>query len=268
MNWMVALYCEVKSFLNYDKYEFSLMKNWSYFLFLPVLLFPPQGLSQDTVTLKISITPLTSKVYVHQSYKILDGEPFPSNGLIIATTENVILVDAAWDNSQTEQMLKWIDSNLGKKVGLAIISHSHDDRIGGIKTLQAAGVRVISTKQTADRAEKDGFPRPEAIIPMRDSSFVIGKTSMETFYPGKGHSPDNIVVWLPGQKVLFGGCLVKSTEAAGLGNTADASLDDWPATIQKLVEKYKDALFIIPGHQGWKGDPLKHTLQLLKNRSQ
>lgn len=32
---------------------------------------------------------------------------------------------------------------------------------------------------------------------------------------GGGHSFDNITVWLPSDKVLFGGCLVKSISANG-----------------------------------------------------
>jgi metallo-beta-lactamase class B len=221
--------------------------------------------SHDQREQKISIFPITKNIYVHQSYKHLDGKPFPSNGLIINTSDDVVLVDAAWNNSQTQELLNWIKSNLREKVVLAIITHSHDDRIGGITVLKTAGVKVISTALTADRAVKDSFPRPESIIPMKASSFIIGKTEIETFYPGKRHAPDNFVVWLPDAKVLFGGCLVKSTESAELGNIADASLAEWPITIQKLIDKYGDVNFIDPRHHGWKGDPLKHTLELLRN---
>jgi len=198
------------------------------FFILQIILQSLTTRAQETDDLKISIFPLTKEIYVHQSYKILDGKSFPSNGLIVNTSNNVVLIDAAWDNVQTQQLLQWIKSNLKKKVELAIISHSHDDRIGGIRIVLANGVKVISTMLTAERAEKDGFPRPESIVPMKDSSFMIGKTEIETFYPGRGHSPDNIVVWLPDQKILFGGCLVKSAESAGLGNIADASLAEWP----------------------------------------
>ncbi len=193
------------------------MKILRYKFFLKTILLSLTICAQNKHHLKISVIPLTKEIYVHVSYKILDEKPFPSNGLIINTADDVVLVDAAWDNSQTEQLLKWINSKL-----------------------------------TADRAEKDGFPRPESIVPLSDSSFRIGKTNIETFYPGKGHSPDNIVVWLPDQKILFGGCLVKSTESEGLGNIADASLGEWPATIQKLVKKYSEASLVIPGHLGWK----------------
>jgi metallo-beta-lactamase class B len=241
------------------------MKIFSCIFFQLSILCSLSSYAQQDEDLSLSVVPLTKEIFVHVSYKMLDGKPFPSNGLIINTEKEVVLVDAAWTNSQTEQLLSWINSNLKKRVGLAIISHSHDDRIGGIRILLDNGVKVISSNLTADRAERDGFPRPQSIVPMSDSTFTIGKTSIETFYPGRGHSPDNIVVWVNAQKVLFGGCLVKSTESKGLGNIADATISEWPVTIQQLVERYPGAVFVIPGHFGWKGNPLKHTLGLLKD---
>lgn len=88
---------------------------------------------------------------------------------------------------------------------------------------------------------------------------------IEVFYPGEGHSPDNIVVWLPEYKVLFGGCLVKELDSKGLGNTTDANLEQWPISINKVLEKYPDAEVVIPGHGNWGGiELIEHTLELLK----
>ena len=36
---------------------------------------------------------------------------------------------------------------------------------------------------------------------------------MEVFYPGPGHAPDNVVVWVGRERLLFGGCLLKDEEA-------------------------------------------------------
>ena len=44
----------------------------------------------------------------------------------------------------------------------------------------------------------------------------------EAFYPGPGHASDNIVLRFP--ELVYGGCLVKSTEATDLGFTGDADL--------------------------------------------
>ena len=50
----------------------------------------------------------------------------------------------------------------------------------------------------------------------------------EVFYPGAGHTQDNLVVWIPEAKLLFGGCLIKEERARHIGNVTDADLQGWP----------------------------------------
>jgi metallo-beta-lactamase class B len=99
----------------------------------------------------------------------------------------------------------------------------------------------------------------------QDSTFKIGKYSFQTYYAGQGHAPDNIVIWFENEKILYGGCLVKSTEATDLGNIAEANLKKWVSAIKKLQNKFKDPMFIIPGHNDWTSrDALIHTLRLIR----
>ena len=96
-------------------------------------------------------------------------------------------------------------------------------------------------------------------------TFSIGTTKIETFYPGAGHAPDNIVIWFPNDKVLFGGCFIKSTEAENIGNLADANVGMWSIALKSVKRKYKKPNFIIPGHQSWESlESINYTLRLLK----
>jgi hypothetical protein len=63
---------------------------------------------------------------------------------------------------------------------------------------------------------------------------------------------------------MYGGCLVKSTEAKDLGNIADANLAEWPKTIRKLIKRYPNPTYVVPGHFGWDSKALQHTLKLLE----
>ena len=56
------------------------------------------------------------------------------------------------------------------------------------------------------------------------------------------------MVWLAQHKILFGGCFVKSLHSKNLGNTADASIEVWPASIQNVLNKYPDIETVVPGH--------------------
>ena len=215
--------------------------------------------------LNIQVTAIDSQFLVHTSFKLLNGQPFPSNGLIVNTPDGILLIDAAWDERQTKQLLKWIKRNLKRKVFLCIITHAHDDRIGGIAVLLKKKIEVVSTPETARRAVALGFQSPSPAF-NNDVHFGIGgKVDVRCFFPGQGHSPDNMVVWFPKNRVLFGGCLVKSTEATSLGNIADANLQEWPNTIRYLMEVCPSPLWVIPGHHGWlKPGALEHTLHLLE----
>ena len=70
-------------------------------------------------------------------------------------------------------------------------------------------------------------------------------------------------MWLPQSKILFGGCLVKSLQSKTLGYTGDASIEQWPHSVEKVHLKYSEAKLVVPGH-GKYGDIqlLEHTKKL------
>ena len=105
-----------------------------------------------------------------------------------------------------------------------------------------------------------------------DSLFTVGQYSFQTYFPGQGHAPDNIVIWFEKEKVLYGGCLIKSTEDDNLGYLGDANVKAYAATVKNVQEKCKRPRFVIPGHGDWTNvKSLSHTLymaQLLGKKNQ
>ena len=230
------------------------------FFLLPFFLLQ----SPDTLP-ALQVSPIAEGFYVHTSFGLVGARPYPSNGLVAETSEGIIIVDTPWDTAQSVQLLDWIAATLKKKVLCCIVTHAHADRIGGIEIFKRRGIRILSTPLTAKRAVERGYSRPDPVLP-NDTVMSWGGTSVECFYPGKGHTDDNIVVWFPGERILFGGCLVKSTSASGLGNIADADLAAWPATIRSVIKKFPDYRIVIPGHESWSDNSsLEHTLDLLRN---
>jgi glyoxylase-like metal-dependent hydrolase (beta-lactamase superfamily II) len=73
-----------------------------------------------------------------------------------------------------------------------------------------------------------------------------------------------VVVWLPDVKVLFGGDLLRSAEARSLGNTREADLGTWPASLAAVERAFPDARLLVPGHGSPGGrELLRHTSDLL-----
>lgn len=130
--------------------------------------------------------------------------------------------------------------------------------------MKERGIKAHSTALTAEIAKENEYEEPLGDL-QTITNMKYGNMKVETFYPGKGHTEDNIVVWLPQYKILAGGCLVKSTEAKDLGNVADAYVNEWSGSIENVLNRYGNMISVVPGH-GHVGDKelLLHTLDLLK----
>jgi len=219
---------------------------------------------QSTVKLRL----LRPGVWIHTSrYVFPDGSVIPANGLVVKEGGGLVLIDTAWGEMLTADLLDEIHREIKLPVRRAIVTHSHADRIAGADLLRKRGIPVFAHPLTCRRAAAVAIAMPsDSLAGLRkpgDAEFV---GSVEVFYPGPAHSPDNIVVWVPSARVLFGGCAVKSVDS-NLGNLADADTRAWPDAIHRVMERYRQAEVVVPGHGAEGGrELLTHTLELLKPR--
>lgn len=221
----------------------------------------PTAPPEDDLATRVDLQTITPRVLVHTSYRVLPNVGrFPSNGLLVCTRGEGALVDSAWGEGPTARLLELAKAR-GCPVKKAVFTHSHDDRAGGLGTLFAAGVTMYATAKTTTLLAHPGF-RPEPIVsPQR---LVLAGVEAEVLDPGPAHAPDNVVVSLPGEGVLFGGCMIKAGDAKTLGNVADASLGTWTQALDAVGARYGAATVVVPGH-GAPGGPelLGHTRELV-----
>ncbi len=212
----------------------------------------------------LEITQLSGDFYIFTTYQTYKGTKVPANGMYVVTNEGVVLIDTPWDKTQLQPLLDHIKAKHNKDVVMSISTHFHEDRTSGLETLKAKGVKTYTTKKTDEFSQKKGYQRAEFLLE-KDTTFKIGQYKFQTFYPGEGHAPDNIVVWFPKAKILYGGCFIKSTEATDIGNLSDANINQWSNSIRKVQKKFKNPKFVIPGHDSWAStESLNHTLKLIK----
>lgn len=236
-------------------------------IFLSLLLIPFFCAAQEKqkVSDDIEIIKLSDKAYMYVATAEIEGfGRVPSNGLILVDRSKAMLLDTPVNDEQTEELVNWIERSLRVKVTDFIPNHWHLDCMGGLAYLQKKGVKSYANQMTIDLTKKMNKPVPEQGF--KDSLTVaLGDTDVKCYYLGGGHSTDNIVVWIPAEKILFGGCMVKDCNSSGLGNTEDAAVDEWPGTIDKVLKKFPDARYVIPGHGEFGGmELLKHTRSLFK----
>ncbi|ASK33310.1 VIM family subclass B1 metallo-beta-lactamase [Alcanivorax sp. N3-2A] len=214
----------------------------------------------------LRVEPLAPGVWMHTSYNTFDGVLYPSNGLIVREGDHLVLLDSAWGAPATGELLAWIDEHIGLPVQRALSTHFHDDRTGGADVLKAAGVTVWAHPMTRRLSAREGNPVPEKALPgLETVGSAVGWGSLEILYPGGGHAPDNLMVWLPAQRILYGGCAVREMATDNLGNTGDADLQSWPRAIALAQQRYPGVERVIPGH-GEPGGPelLTHMHELFK----
>lgn len=234
------------------------------YLFILTLILCATAFGQNE-TQRLTISHLTKNFYIYTTFGDAgNGYMFPANGMYLVTVKGVVLFDTPWDTTQFQPLLDSIKTRHNLNVIMCISTHFHNDRTAGLNYYKQKGIRTFTTKQTDDLSKEKNEPRAEYLI-YQDTTFNLGQNSFETFYPGKGHSPDNIVIWFGKEKILYGGCFIKSTETESPGNLSDANINEWIISVKRVQAKFDKPNYIITGHQDWTSkNSLTHTLKLLK----
>lgn len=211
---------------------------------------------------RLEISHLTGDFYIYTTYNTYKGEKVPANGMYLVTAKGVVVFDTPWDSTQFQPLLDSIQVKHHQKVLLCVATHFHEDRTGGLAYYKTRGIKTYTTKRTDELSKKSGVKRAEFLI-QNDTVFTLGQYAFQTYFPGHGHAPDNIVIWFEKEKILYGACLIKSVEDTDLGYLGDASKEDYATTIKNVQAKCKDPKHIIPGHGDWTDSKsLNHTLKM------
>ena len=228
----------------------------------------PPTATEIRISNDIVLHPIAEGVWVHTTYFDLPGYGrCPANGLVVIEGQEAMLIDLPWTDELTAALCNWIAESHSATVAAVVPTHFHEDCMGGLAEAHRRGAVSYGLDQTVEIARQKGLPLPQ--IPYRYRTTVrCGRTTAVVTYLGAGHTTDNVVAWLPRQKVLFAGCLVKSLDSNSLGNTKDGDLAAYPATLRKVQVAYPQARIVVPGHGGWGGPELiEHTLRLCEEKS-
>ncbi|MDF2178801.1 DIM/SIM/IMP family subclass B1 metallo-beta-lactamase [Aliiglaciecola sp. CAU 1673] len=233
-------------------------------LFNLLLLVATSSLYAQEAIPALQVKQIAEGVYQHISYQEVKGFGLvDANGLIIVDDNNAYLIDTPWSESVTEEIVDWIQAQ-GFELVASLSTHSHEDRSAGIAWLNARAIPTYASALTNAQLKAKGKALATQTFSTEEMTLADGR--IQVFYPGAGHSLDNIVVWVPESKILFGGCLVKSLEAKNLGYTGEAVIESWPGSLARVMDKYPQIQLVVPGH-GASGDQalLLHTKALAQS---
>jgi len=231
-------------------------------LIVVLILYTLNSIFGQTQKPPLNITHLTGDFYIYTTYNLYEGYQVPANGMYLVTNQGVALFDTPWDTTQFQPLLDSIQKRHQQKVVFAIATHWHSDKTAGLEYYRQQGIKTYTTAHTDELSQKNGKKRAE-FLTTKDTVFQIGQYRFETFYPGEGHTADNIVLWFGKEKILYGGCLIKGADDKTLGYLGDANVLEYAATLKKVQKKYRKPKFIIIAHSDWNNkNSLKHSIKL------
>lgn len=236
------------------------------FLLFLIVTAPFTGYSQDLIKISsdLELKKLSAYTWLHISYASLpEYGRVSANGLIFVNKGEALLFDTPWNDLLTRDLIGYLTDQMGLKITGFVPNHWHEDCMGGLGYIKSRNIRSWANLKTIEIAKKDGLPVPD--IGFTDSlKLALGDKIVYCYYPGAAHSTDNIVVWIPSEKILFPGCMCKSLDSPNLGNIADGSISEYSGTIDRVIQKFREARLVIPGHGSPGGiDLLLHTKELI-----
>ncbi len=237
-------------------------------LFATLLLSGCAGnVVQERASSAIELKELVDGVWLHTSqYEYPGGGRFSSNGLVVREGRTLTLIDTAWGELRTLELLAAIASRTGLPVTKAVVTHFHGDRVSGTDILEGQGIEVYAHPLTQRLTIAHGLPVPDRALEglaRRESVAHFG--SLDVIYPGPAHAMDNLMIWLPEQRILFGGCAIRERRSTSLGNTTHGDIRSWHKMLEWLADHYESAEIVVPGHGEPGGfDIVHHTHRLVR----
>lgn len=184
-----------------------------------------------------------------------------SNAGLIETADSLVLVDALGSPALARELLQVIKTLSPKPLSHVILSHYHADHIYGLQEFKKAGARIIAhqaareylnSETAAQRLQAsiaEGLVEPGTTLVAadqwvdRETRLNLGGLEIQLIPVGPAHTPEDLSVWLPADKLLFAGDLVFRGRIPFVGQ---ADSRRWVASLDRLLTR--PAAIIVPGH--------------------
>ena len=134
----------------------------------------------------------------------------------------------------------WQGNSYFKSLGATLLASNEGERV-----MRELGAQQLDANKTLlkEKAEGTLLAYPTELIADR-RELKLGKTTVQLLYVGPAHTPGDLAVWLPQQKILFAGDVVYTERLLAvipIGNTAH-----WVQAFDKLMALNPKT--IVPGH--------------------
>jgi len=191
------------------------------------------------------------------------NQNFISNAGFVVTPAGVVVIDALGSPELARRLLAEIKKVTAKPIHTVVLTHYHADHIYGLQVFKDLGVHVVAHAAareylTSDTARLRLESSRQELWPWVDEktrlvaadewlhgskTLRVGGVQFDIKPVGPSHTAEDLVVYLPQQKVLFAGDLVFRNRIPFVGQ---ADSRHWIEAMQNLLNF--DADWVVPGH--------------------
>lgn len=190
---------------------------------------------------------------------------FISNAGFVVTPAGVVVIDALGSPALAVELMQHIRRITPQPVTHVIVTHYHADHIYGLQAFKKAGARILAHRSALEYINSETAAlrlqaSREEIAPWIDGQtrvvradewldgareLVVGGVRFMIRPVGPAHTPEDLVVYVPSEKVLFAGDVVFRKRIPYVGQ---ADSGQWIKSLDTLLD-FK-AEVVVPGHGG------------------
>jgi glyoxylase-like metal-dependent hydrolase (beta-lactamase superfamily II) len=188
---------------------------------------------------------------------------FMSNAGFVETDEGIVVFDALGTPALGEAMVAAIRRVSAKPIRRVVVSHYHADHVYGLQALKAAGAEIWAHRASVDyftsgqaaarlaQRRRDLHPwvdddtrvvRPDQLVE-GDTAFRLGGVTFRIVFAEGAHSPEDVMLEVVEERVLFAGDLLFAGRVPFVGN---ADSRGWLKALDKMIAR--KPTIVVPGH--------------------
>lgn len=234
----------------------------------------------DSVQMRaIQVAPNTYFVQGVPEMGSRENQNFISNAGFVVTPKGVLVIDALGSPILAQKLIQEIKKITNQKIVAVVLTHYHADHVYGLQEFKRVGATIYAqneginylasetAKQRLIASRVDFAPWVNDKTRLvgadvwidKNKTIHIGGTEFLISRVGPAHAPEDLIVYVPSEKVLFAGDLVFRGRIPFVGNADSRGWVDALNEIEKLNPK-----IIVPGHGGYSTNPAQ-DIQFTRN---